>query len=222
MTLSEGGAPAPRTEGDVLAMNRLYESGMVFDGELTIPIIDWRHYLEHILDMHNTHQSFSVRQRVRNALGHSDHHLIWFTDGRPDRQYDHTPMALDVLHDWLMNLRDDPSLSLAEARPDMAVDSCFATNGELIARGEHVWGGVIDDQQAGPCTETFPLFSTSRMVAGSPIEGSIFKCALKPVDVALSDGTYGGWQPDDDQIARLNEIFPQGVCDYSQPDQGRP
>ena len=28
---------------------------MVFDGELTIPVIDWRHYLEEVLDMHNSH-----------------------------------------------------------------------------------------------------------------------------------------------------------------------
>jgi hypothetical protein len=45
---------------------------------------------------------------------------------------------------------------------------------------------------------------------------------LKPVATALSDGTYGDWEPDGDQIARLNAIFPGGVCDYSQPDQGRP
>ncbi len=222
MNLSDGETPAPRTEGDIVAINNLYNSGMVFDGELSIPIIDWRHYLEHILDMHNTHQSFSVRQRVRNALGHSDHHLVWFTDARPERRYDHTQHALDVLHDWLMNLRENPDLSLSEARPDLAVDACFATDGSVIARGEQVWDGIIDDRQVGPCTEQFPLYSTSRIVAGSPIEGSIFKCALKAVDVALSDGTYGQWQPDDSQIARLNEIFPQGVCDYSQPDQGRP
>ena len=60
------------------------------------------------------------------------------------------------------------------------------------------------------------------MVAGGPIEGSIFKCALKPVATALNDGTYGSWVPNMAEIARLNEIFPQGVCDYSQPDQGRP
>ena len=60
------------------------------------------------------------------------------------------------------------------------------------------------------------------MVAGGPIEGSIFKCSLKPVNTAVSDGTYGTWMPTSDQIEELQAIFPQGVCDYSQADQGRP
>ncbi len=34
---------APRTEGDVAAMNAAYRSGMVFDCRIDIPVIDWRH-----------------------------------------------------------------------------------------------------------------------------------------------------------------------------------
>lgn len=39
-------------------------------------------------------------------------------------------------------------------------------------------------------TQAFPMYGTSRIVAGGPVEGGIFKCALKPVDAALTDGTY--------------------------------
>src|SRR5699024_9786495 len=49
---------APRTAGSVAAMRAAYRSGLVFDGEITIPIIDWRHYLDGELDMHNARQSF--------------------------------------------------------------------------------------------------------------------------------------------------------------------
>jgi hypothetical protein len=59
-------------------------------------------------------------------------------------------------------------------------------------------------------------------VAGAPIEGGIYRCALKSVAAALADGTYGSWQPTAEEVARLNAIFPQGVCDYSRPDQARP
>jgi hypothetical protein len=31
----------------------LYRSGMVLRGKIDIPLIDWRHYLEPFLDMHN-------------------------------------------------------------------------------------------------------------------------------------------------------------------------
>lgn len=222
MNLSEGDAPAPRTVGDVQAISALYESGMVFNGQLNIPLIDWRHYLEEELDMHNSHQSFSARQRIRNEMGHSDNQLVWFTDARPAREFDQTMQALDVLHEWVTNIKTNPDAGVAANRPASAQDACFATDGSLIAQGADVWNGVLDDASAGACTQSFPLYSTSRIVAGGPIEGSVFKCSLKPLDVALSDGTYGNWVPDAAQIGRLQAVFPDGVCDYNAPDQGRP
>ncbi|HDZ56626.1 MAG TPA: hypothetical protein ENI17_13885 [Pseudomonas xinjiangensis] len=230
---ADGVEPAPRTEGDLQAIRAAYTSGMVFDGQLNIPVIEWRHYLEEVLDMHNSHQSFSARQRIRNQMGHSDNQVIWFTDTRPtdlsdpDRprpreESDQTWMALDVLHEWLTNMRENPEQSIAESKPTAAVDSCFETDGELIAAGDDVWNGIIDENPDGACTSRFPTYTTSRMEAGGPIEGSIFKCTLKPVSTALNDGTYGSWTPSSGEVAELNVIFPQGVCDYSQPDQGRP
>ena len=66
----DGGAtPAPRREGDQKAQYAAYRSGMVFRGKLDIPVIDWRHYLEPFLDMHNSHQSFAARQRLLNYDG---------------------------------------------------------------------------------------------------------------------------------------------------------
>ncbi len=75
---------------------------------------------------------------------------------------------------------------------------------------------------AGPCTAHFPLHTTSRIEAGGGIAGNVFKCALKPVAQALADGTYGDAAFTDDEVARLSAIFPDGVCDYSQPDVGWP
>ncbi|MDO8909275.1 MAG: DUF6351 family protein [Pseudohongiella sp.] len=222
MNLSAGDEPAPRTQGDIQAIAALYATGMVFDGQLNIPLIDWRHYLEEELDMHNSHQSFSARQRIENRMGSADNQLIWFTDARPARAHDQTMQALDVLHDWVMNIKNNPDAGVAGNRPASAVDACFAADGSLIAQGGEVWAGVLDNSAPGPCTTAFPLYSTSRIVAGGPIEGSIFKCALKPLDTALSDGTYGSWAPDASQISRLQAVFPDGVCDYSASDTGRP
>ncbi len=224
MTLSlDPAVPAPRTEGSLEAMNGAYTSGMVFHGDSGgIPIIDWRPYLEHELDMHNVHQSFVVRQRMEDFAGHADNQVIWFTDARPEEDFSHVPLALEVIEDWMANIRANPDQSVADNRPALAQDSCFATDGTLIARGDGVWDGALDDAPVGACTSEFPIYTTSRIVAGAPTEGDVFKCGLKPVAPALSDGTYGDWEPDGDQIARLNAIFPDGVCDYSQPDQGRP
>lgn len=215
--------PAPRTQGSLEATRAMYQSGLVFEGRTSIPTIDWHPYLEHRLDMHNVHQSFAVRQRIRKAMGSSDHQVIWFTDTPPTKgsDFDQIPMALEVMDEWMARIRANPGAGVAANRPERAVDSCFDTRGALIASGNDVWSGVLDQREAGACTQRFPMYGTARTVAGGPIEGGIFKCALKPVDTALADGTYGSWTPNATEVAALKTIFPQGVCDYSRPDQGK-
>jgi hypothetical protein len=224
MRLSPDGGvtPAPRREGDMAAARAAYKSGIVFIGDIDIPIIDWRHYLEAELDMHHSHQSFATRQRMRNFDGDSSNQVVWFTDARPARASDQTPLALEVIDEWEANIRAKPWRSVAKNKPARAVDSCFATSGTLIHAGTDSWNGILDSKPDGPCRQLFPLFGTSRIVSGGPIEGSIFKCALKPVSKALRDGTYAPWVPSADEATRLEQIFPTGVCDYSKPDVGRP
>ena len=111
---------------------------------------------------------------------------------------------------------------MAANKPADAVDRCFATNGSEIARGDGVWAGILDDEPAGACTQAFPIFSTSRIVAGGPLEGGVYKCARKSVDAALADGTYAPWVPGAADVDRLEVVFPTGVCDYTKPDLGRP
>lgn len=214
--------PAPRSEGDLAAIEGIYRAGMVYDGQLDIPMIDWRPYLEHVLDMHNSHQSFAVRQRIRDQMGHSDNQVVWFTDARPSPQTDHRNLALEVIDEWMSNIRENPQLSVAENRPDSAADRCFDTEGNLIAAGDDVWSGILDDQAPGACTAAFPLYTTSRIEAGGPITGSVFKCQLQSVEDAIASGLYGVWTPTPEQVDILNLIFPDGVCDYSLPDAGRP
>ena len=215
--------PAPRTTGDMLAMQRAYTTGHVFDGRLDVPTIDHRQYLERELDMHNSHQSFAVRQRVLNRMGHSDNMVVWFTDTMPGQpRASQTLEALDVMDQWMANIRANPQKSIAQNKPAAAVDACYGTDGALISRGSGVWDGILNARPAGACTARFPLYSTSRIVAGAPIEGGIYACALKPVATAIADGTYGAWVPTAAQRAKLEQTFPQGVCDYSKPDRARP
>ena len=220
---STGPTPAPRTVGDTAAMEAAYEEGLVFMGDIDIPVIDWRHYLEDELDMHNAHQSFASRQRIRDAREHSDNQIIWFTDvesGEPE--FDQTPEALEVIDKWMSNIFDNPAGGVAGNKPARAVDRCFYADGSQIAAGSDVWNGILDDETPGECTEWFPLYSTSRIVAGGPFKGSIFKCHLKPVTQAIADGDYGVWAPSPAEQAMLIAIFPDGVCDFSEPDIGIP
>lgn len=218
----DGTTPAPRRSGDLEAMRAAYRSGIYFDGEIRIPVIDWRHYLEDELDMHHSHQSFAARQRIRNRMGRSDHQVIWFTDARPERAFDQTPEAFEVIDEWMANLRARPERGVAGNRPPRAVDRCFDTSGAEIAAGERVWDGILDGAPPGACTARFPLHRSSRIVAGGPIEGGIFKCHLQSVGAAIAAGAYGDWSPSEAERTRLEQIFPDGVCDWGRGDAGRP
>ncbi len=219
MNLSpDGRTPAPRTEADPGAIEAVLNSGLYYRGELNIPTIDWRNYRERELDMHNTVQSFATRQRLRNAGTPEENMVIWFTDIIPGEfRFDQTMMAFEVIDEWMANLAANPDMSVADARPQFAVDACFDEQGQLIYAGADAWDGILDDRPAGPCTERFEIYSTSRMVAGGPITGDVYKCALQSVDEAVAKGLYGDWEPDAVDVARLKEIFPTGVCDYTQP-----
>jgi Tannase-like family of unknown function (DUF6351) len=222
MRLSPDGGvtPAPRREGDISAMNAAYTHGLYFDGDIDVPLIDERDYLEEELNMHNSHQSFVSRQRMLDHDGDASNQLIWFIGPNPQR--DIAAEALQVIDQWLANIRQHPELSVAQNKPADAVDRCFTSQGAEIARGEHVWDGILNDLPKGACTETYPLHSTSRIVAGSPFRGGVYKCQLQSVGDAIARGLYGSWTPSPSEQARLEQIFPTGVCDYSLPDAGRP
>jgi hypothetical protein len=207
-----GVSPAPRRNGDRLAIKGAYQSGHVFTGDIDIPIIDWRHYLEEQLDMHNTHQSFASRQRMLNHDGKAANQVIWFTDARPAVAFDQTPQALAVMDEWMRTGR----------KPAGAVDKCFTTTGAEIAAGPTVWDGVLNSRPAGACTTAFPLYGTSRTVAGGPIEGGVYVCHKQSVTRAIARGLYGSWTPSASERQRLEKIFPGGVCDYTKGDAARP
>jgi hypothetical protein len=213
-------APAPRTQGNIDAMNAAYEAGLVFVGDIDIPVIDWRHHLEEQLDMHNSHQSFSARQRMMDHDGNADNQVVWFT--QPDLEFDQTPEALEVIDEWMTNIMANPGAGVAGNKPPRAVDRCFDANGDEIAAGNDVWSGILDDGPLGACAAQFPVYGTPRIAAGGPIRGSLFKCALKPVSQAIADGDYGVWSPSPLEQLMLGSIFPDGVCDFSQPDVGLP
>jgi hypothetical protein len=213
MALSPDGGltPAPRKEADPGAIESAFSSGMVNVGAIEIPMIDWRNYLERELNMHNSHQSFAARQRLLNYDGDASNQVIWFTD---DGAFDQTPMAFEVIDEWMENIAADPKRRVAENKPAAAVDSCFDAAGDLIYAGADAWSGILDDGAPGPCASAFEIYSTSRIVAGAPITGDVFKCELQSVESAIASGIYGDWEPTNDQVVVLNAIFPTGVCDY--------
>ena len=75
--------------------------------------------------------------------------------------------------------------------------------------GRHAILGLVRGLADGDHTLAFP---TARHVAGAPLANNVVKCVLKPItpdDYAVTFTTA--------ERARLERIFPDGVCDWSQP-----
>ncbi|ATQ74100.1 hypothetical protein CR152_05895 [Massilia violaceinigra] len=199
------GTPAPRHEGDIQAMRAAYISGHVFTGRrLAFPAIDLRPYLEPVLDMHNAHQSFSIRARLLDANpAAARNQVIWFNAP----QVPMTTLVGDAL------AVPERYLGTGVA-PAEFTDRCIDDSGAVIAAGPHVWDGILNRKPPGACTRAFPVYSSPRMEAGESIKGLIFKCTTKPLAAAFRDGTYPPHVVfTAEEKAWLQRIFPQGVCD---------
>jgi len=210
---------APRHQGSIKAMHAAYRSGQVFIGKVTLPIIDVRHYLEDDLDMHHVSASFYSRLRITKANGHSDNHVIWLSD----KAYNPAGEAFDLMDQWLLAKNGNKLSDVIDAKPTSLTDTCFDHQGEVIAQGVGIFNGAwnANPQNLGRCQQVFPMYGTSRIQAGGTWSGDIFKCQLIPVERAITQGLYR--QHDlTNYKTLLKRIFPQGVCDYSAADLGRP
>ena len=216
--LSDGVNPAPRAVADLGAIENAINAGFVNMGDIQIPTIDLRVYLEDELDMHNTIQSFVTRQRLINFDGDASNQVIWFFDpdlSGDENHYDAVPEALDVMDDWMSNIAANPENSISANKPVLAKDACFDAEGVLVSAGDDVWNGILDEsQEKGVCTARNKTYTNSRMVAGAPLSNDVFKCDLQPVTTAVESGLYGEWVPSTEQLETLNAIFPDGVCKF--------
>lgn len=207
---------APRAEGNLQAMRAAYESGLVFLGDIDDPMLVLDNYLEPELNMHHSREKFEIRQRMQQADGNASNLVLWAVDGDEDAATTRLVLnGLSLLETWLED----------GMKPTAARDACFDATGDEIARGEDVWNGVYteDASDDGACVAGYPIYESARTVAGDSLSGYTFKCALKSVDTALTDGTYADTVAfTDTREARLRAVFSSGVCDYAQPDRARP
>ncbi len=208
---------AQRTPGNVDAIHAAYRSGHVFIGRASIPIIDLRHYLDTELDMHHSFATFSTRKRMIEYAGHADNQIIWMTE-KP-----HSPIheAFTALDHWMMNIIEHPEHSVVDNKPADLEHTCFDHDANVVAKGATVWDGPWNGKPAGKCLKRYPSHNSSRTIAGGDLKDDIFKCKLEPIEDALQDATYGSIDMSG-QIDQLKKIFPNGVCNYSEGDAGKP
>jgi hypothetical protein len=205
-----------RTVGDGQALKAAHETGRVLYGGAGLtgtPVIDYRAYSDLVTggDVHMRIHSFATRERLRQVTGQAPNHVMLLEDGRYGPFNLASPVlanALSEMDAWLAALLSDhsgdpPAAKAGRAKPSTLVDACYNSAGQKIVEPATIRGGT--------CNSLYPTFSTPRLVAGAPIAHNVLKCSLKPPaqrDYAVTF-TSTEW-------TRLREIFPTGVCDYSQ------
>ncbi|MBM41221.1 MAG: hypothetical protein CL483_04765 [Acidobacteria bacterium] len=215
----DGQFRAARTTADYGAMRAAYQTGRVTNGGgglATTPIIDYRGYSDDVErgDVHVRYHSFAVRERLHRANGRADNHVMLVEDNRHGLYSSQSPVlqqALAQMDEWLTTLAADTSLDprigkVVRAKPAELVDACW-TRDESPSK-------IAETQQrdAGRCAELYPAPPSPREVAGAAVTTDVLKCQLKPIDAADYSVRFSR-----DERVRLGELFPDGVCDWTQP-----
>ncbi|MEQ8407356.1 MAG: DUF6351 family protein [Gammaproteobacteria bacterium] len=209
-----------RHRADSQARRRAIESGRILHGGTglaTTPVIDYRRYTDDVEggDIHMIVHQFSTRQRLVNANGHADNHIMqvggrWgFTEQEPD-----LATLFQQMDEWLMNIIADRSATdqqkkVVSNKPAALVDACWEDNG-LVRRKIEVEQTYIG---ASECNTLYPAYPTPRQVAGAPLANDIVSCQLRPVNTADYAVEFS-----DEEWLELSGIFSDGVCDWSQND----
>lgn len=209
-----------RTVADEDALRIAYETGRVTNGAAglsQVPIIDDRGYLDDIGNFHASVYSFVTRARLERDNGHADNYVL----RRHNRDMDLMPENLAQMDQWLTNLHADNSAAtmldkIVAARPAALQNDCFAENGERIVEQPTFDMNRLYDNTEGACNSLYPPHAGLRLVAGGPLSNDILKCQLKDIDPADYDVEFTA-----EEMTRLQEIFPQGVCDWSRPGVGQ-
>jgi hypothetical protein len=210
----DGTAVPQRAVANPDALATAYRTGRIDQGAggiPDVPIIDTRDYSDDQANVHQFINSYIMRARLQRTNGTYANQVMFRAQGSGGVQ----PMrdtALNLMGAWLDAIKGDgSSRTLAQKviadKPSDAVDACW-TSGGIRINDPAVIGG------AGTCQTLYPPHSLPRLVAGMPVDSLVAKCQLRPI--IPSD--YGS--PSPAQLARLGQIFPNGVCDYSKPGVG--
>ncbi len=210
-----------RMEADPAVVRVAYETGRITTGKGGLgvtPIIEERSYLDPTGNFHTSYYSFVTRERLRRDNGHSDNYVLQrHASGGPSLAAEN----LAFMDEWLSNLArdtsgDDAAARLRRAKPLALVESCWDADGRQIVEPQEFDENNLYDNTAGACNTLYPPHTGTRMIAGAPLASDVLKCQLRPL--AMSDYTVAFT---DAEWARLERIFPDGVCDWSKPGVGQ-
>jgi len=206
------GEPVPqRTVAQREGVALAYRAGRINSGAgslASIPILHYRPYTDLAGDIHDRVRDLQIRERLRKANGSAGNQVIWIYSGAQTGELV-SALALDTMSQWLDALQADVSEApvltrVARAKPAIAVDACWTEQGERIDE-------ALEFAAPGQCNTLYPAHTNPRLAAGAPLADDAIVCALKPLQRADYPVEFST-----DEWAVLEEVFAEGVCDYSQ------
>jgi hypothetical protein len=184
----------------------MYSKGRISEGggdQKIVPIVDLNAYDDFAGDIHDRFRAFSLRARLQ-----SPNQVIWTRGG---------PNNVDVIGNIVSggNGIGNSAVSVVDrwldtgTQPKDAADNCEGANNTLIT-GPDLYN------TPGPCRDNYPLHGDPRTAAGAPLRNDILKCQLQPVSAASYKVAFTAAQQ-----ARLAQVFPNGVCEWSKAGVGQ-
>jgi hypothetical protein len=193
-----------RLTADEPALSHAYRDGIIDEANNLnqVAIIDLRGPNEG--QAHDSYRSFALRARLDREFGTHANQVIWEGPTPLIGDLHYQDEALVAMNRWLEAVQSDTSnrtlpQKIIHDRPADITDQCSDGAGNRVS--------------STLCPSTVvPVYQTPRMVAGEAITTDQNKCAL----VALKRGSYQVTFTDA-EWAQVKQIFPHGVCDYSEP-----
>ena len=211
-----------RTVADLEAARAAYRTGRLTNGGgglAEIPIIDYRGYIDDSpnADIHVRYHSFSMRERLEKANGHSKNQVMVVENGYG--LYDNASPLLQrmilTMDRWITAINADKGHGrkidkIVRNRPADLLEGCNP-HGVVTSPASFMPETQVREQErVTTCNTLYPTNSFPREVAGADIAADIIKCQRKNLrrsDYAVSFT--------DAQWARLQAAFPTGVCNWS-------
>ena len=242
---ADANSTAARSVADLPALDIAYKAGIVSSGKnlAKLPIIDSRGFDEApppvgAFGIHYIWRSFAERARIDASNGGNHGNQVMWRYGTSLLPGLVAPTAAAAaaqfvavtvksfltMDKWLTNLLTSaPKATMNDVRTqtqviaakpaaaaDLAVDLCYLT-------GDDSFTTPVFNQATCDADARLAKHSSPHQVAGGPLVENILKCQLKPLVAA----DYTGITFTAAQLARLNAVFPSGVCDWSKPGVGQ-
>jgi hypothetical protein len=192
---------AERTAADPIALERLYRTGAINSANHLdkVAIIDLRGPDPGAF--HDVFRTYAMRARLERNFGSAANQVLWRGQAPLIGDPSFADEAVFAMDDWLARVHADKrkiplARKIVQNKPDTVAERC--TDGE----GREV--------PAETCDQTVQAYGTPRQAADGPATEDVMKCQLKPM---RRDGYPVEFS--DEQWSRLQQAYPEGVCDYS-------